>query len=83
MGVVGLTWIGFERMNNIETNMYRCKYVSLFMETQHVLIIKKWNRHSICGSLKKNRPHKPVGSVIVRTSVLFGVGVTLLEEVCH
>lgn len=63
--------------------MYRCKYVSLFMETQHILIIEKWNRQSICGGLNKNRPHKPIGSVIVKTSGLFGVGVTFLEEVCH
>lgn len=45
MGALGLTRLGFERMNDIETNMYRCKYVSLFMKTQHVLFIDKWNRH--------------------------------------
>lgn len=35
-----------------------------------------------CGGLNENSPHRPIGSGISRCGLL-GVGVALLEEVCH
>ena len=37
----------------------------------------------ICGGLNKNGPYRPVGSGTIRRCGLVGIGVALLEEVCH
>lgn len=35
------------------------------------------------GALNENRPHRHIGSDILRRCALGGVGVALLEEACH
>jgi hypothetical protein len=35
------------------------------------------------GTFKENGPHRPIGNCIIRRCSLVGVGVALLEEVCH
>lgn len=37
----------------------------------------------VCGSLNVTGLHKLIGSSTIRRCGFFGVGVTLLEEVCH
>ena len=36
-----------------------------------------------CGSLNVIAPHKLIGSGVIRRYSLVGVGVALLQEVCH
>jgi hypothetical protein len=36
-----------------------------------------------CGGLNESGPHRPIGRGTVRRCGLFGVGMALLEKVCH
>jgi hypothetical protein len=38
---------------------------------------------SCCGGLNENGPLRPIGSGTIRMCGLIGIGVALLEEVCH
>lgn len=40
-------------------------------------------RYTSCGGLNKNGPHRPIGIGTSRKCGLVGVGVALLEELCH
>jgi hypothetical protein len=39
--------------------------------------------HSICSGLNKSGPHSLIGSGATRRCSFVGVGVALLEELCH
>jgi hypothetical protein len=53
-----------------------------YLWLEWLLYPKVWS-DSICGGLNEDDPHRSIGRGTIRRCVLVGVGVVLLEEVCH